>query len=379
MKWWSLIPNTNCLFAIDSESIVNKTEVKFTNNPLKGFKQSNGESKVKIKPTGGFQLTNFVKAEGTELLTYRSLAISNTNLIFDTHIYLPEEFTLILKCRIYNNSVFLSSNGSYRVLQYYTTEKNVWKVSDGLYVSGADYTDAEAMRSYSTIQTVILKGSISQKNVELITDYGTFSIPSNSVAYTTGALNTARVMNSVGNGTSTTNRLDSDVIAYGLFDKIFTPEEISLTLNSIDEQFLLNKISDVYFAFNKELSDKYTNELHYNPKDSIKLLEAKQDTSPTELYMKFSQTTLTDNLIVSRLYKNMKTITDVILEEGQPIVAKLFLYERGTGTLIKTTTSDIKGQFYFYNLSKDYEYRVTSNDPKYQFRTITKTYEEFQR
>ena len=53
---------------------------------------------------------------------------------------------------------------------------------------------------------------------------------------------------------------------------------------------------------------------------------------------------------------------------------KLFLYERNTGVLIKTTFSDTEGNFSFLNLNKDLEYFVTANDNKYQFQSVIKNY-----
>ena len=74
------------------------------------------------------------------------------------------------------------------------------------------------------------------------------------------------------------------------------------------------------------------------------------------------------------LYKNIKSITDIVLEEGVPVVTKLYLYERHTGQLIKVTSSNSLGIFSFLDLEVDLEYIVRASDSKYQFHSIIKDY-----
>ena len=74
------------------------------------------------------------------------------------------------------------------------------------------------------------------------------------------------------------------------------------------------------------------------------------------------------------MYKNTKTITDIVLEEGLPVITKLYLYERYTGELLKVTSSNSKGQFTFLDLKEDIEYIIRASDNKYQFQSILKDY-----
>ena len=375
MKWWSVVPNAVCIFAIDSESNVNSSTVSMVNQPSNLLKQS-VVGKASKRIVSGYTLKNFIIDPNTNYLSYKSLYLNNTNLTLGPDITIPTDFTFILKCKVYNNSVFLSNNNSYRGLQFLPTERSTWKLE--VFTTGDTASKADFERSLSAIHTIILRGSIAQINIEMITDFGTFILPNNSPIFTS-FLGPTRVFNSIGTGTSSVDRPDTDIIAYGLFNKIFTDDELDSIQRKIDEQFLLDsRTVKKTMKFNSKISSNIIFKLNFKIKDTIKVSSIIEDSSPVPTYMRFNRTLLPNLYASSKLYKNMKDISDTILEEGQPIIAKLFLYERGTGTLLKITTSDIHGRFHFYNLSRDYEYRVTSNDPKYQFRTITKTYEDFE-
>ena len=87
-----------------------------------------------------------------------------------------------------------------------------------------------------------------------------------------------------------------------------------------------------------------------------------------------------NNMLLEKIYtKNLKiskyhSISDYILEEGQPIISKIFLIERITGQLIATTVSNLSGCFEFKDIDKNLEYIVVSPHKQYQFKSVLKDY-----
>lgn len=379
MKWWEIAPS--CIFALDADSIVTKSDVYFTNNANRSLKSYTGVNRIETSSTAGLRYNKLSYEENIKIYTYKSLKLNDTHLIFDTPVLLPNEFTFILKCKVNVSSLLLSNNGSNYGLTFGTGEMNSsddsrWRISG--YNTGQDFLKNDLDRfNKGGIQTVILKGNIATKSVVFITDYGSYLIPSDSPAFQ--SFLQSRTYTTIGySHTGAAWRPNLDIIAYGLFDKIFTGTEISQVLESIDSQFLL-KTSDL----KPTTGSGTTLNNHSNPgrfvltNIPLNVGSILKTSKPIATKFKTVFNIISPEIgVQSLLYKDMKTISDVILEEGQPVIAKLFLYERGTGTLLKTTISDVKGRFNFYNLSRNFEYRVTSNDPKYQFRTITKTYEE---
>lgn len=376
MKWWQIPQNCNCIFALDAESSVQSDKVFFTNNINRFLTYQTGTSKTSLTLTSGTELKNHSPTTPLRYKTYKTLSINGSNLIFDTPIRLTNEFTIILKCRVRAHSLFLSQKGINYGLTFGTdtaSNAKLWRI-DG-FLAGSEIPASTKEQSYDDIiQTVILKGNISSKSVTFKTDYGTYTIPMESDSFQ--RFLKEQTFDTLGySPTDTTWPPDADIICYGLFDKILSEETITQILKNVDETFLLKSspISlnerKLYETFNLNLKTLEG----YKPLDVYKSLSFK---NPREA----SITTLReDTIIVSLSFENLLytdtfTLSDIVLEEGIPTQTKLFLLEKNTNTLLKSTISDSSGVFHFYNLSPAFDYIITANDPKYQFQSIIKNY-----
>ena len=362
MKWWEIPQNCNCIFALDTNSVTSSSKVYFSNNPEKFLTLQNGNNKVYPGLAIGFKHKNLINEKPLKYHTYKSLIIAKTNLLFSTPILLSESFTFILKCRLRQNSVLMSNNGASFGLTLGIgdsdqIDEGYWRIN-GFNAGDQVYSKKQLVPfAGNYIQTVVLKGSINLKDVSFKTDYGTFQIPSSSPAFQNFLQN--KTYSHIGYTFSEKWQPNIEIIAYGLFDKILTEEEELQIEANLEENFFLKK-SD--FDFKTSLS--------YGESDFL------QGSEPVDGSKTFiNKVKINSDVIVGQtLYKDFENIYDKVLEEGLPVKVKLFLYERNTGVLIKTTFSDTEGNFSFLNLNKDLEYFVTANDNKYQFQSVIKNY-----
>ena len=377
MKWWEMTSNCNCIFALDSQSDIVADKVFFSNNSNRFLTILNGNEKVRRSKMGGITRKTFEFISPIKSYSYDCLAIYKTNLLFDNPIVLPKNFTIILRCSVRDYTILLSNTSVNYGLTFGTgssSDDNLWRF-DG-YTSGLEYnSNLKNISHKDIIQTVVLKGSLDLKDVDIFTDYGEYKIPIESTAFQKFLKNQEYSL--IGHSISDSYwRPNLDIIAYGLFDKVFSEEEVSDVITQIENQFLLKEI--ITSVTNKSLYNLLTigsskNTTSYQPLNLLLSTVYKLPTD-TVIITPTSGKEITYTETLSVLYKKVKDIFDIVLEEGNPIQTKLYLLEKNTNLLIKTTMSNKEGEFYFYNLSTDFEYVVTANDPKYQFQSIIKNY-----
>lgn len=382
MKWWEIPQNCSCVFSIDYDSPVTPDKILFTNNNLRHLKSINGDNLAYKASTSGLIVNNF-KIKGTSpLITYKCLYINGNQYLFDAPITLPNNFTIVLKCKVDKSSLLMSNNASNYGLTFGTGEYAAnddlrWRVQG--FNTGADYPES-VIRSApkDTVDTVILRGDISKKEVEFITNYGRYTIPQDSSAFTGYVQNIQ--FTTMGYSHSGTNwRPTLGVIAYGVFDKIIQDIELDALLSQVDSQFLEHTATVKQKSLNA-LSILDTDFLPKLPlKSSPTLITSLgfnrfSNKINTGILSEYTRSTRFSMEACNILYKSLEQIVDIVLEEGQPVQTTLYLYERRTGVLLKTTYSNKRGEFLFKDLNKDFEYLVTASDPKYQFQSILKNY-----
>ena len=360
MKWWEGYSGVNCTFALDYNSVVTDDKVFFSNDSSKFLSFLNGQSKAKNASTKGFELENFT-FKNVDINQYKSLNISNTDLAFSEPQPIENEFTLILKCRVNQSTVFLcnttSDYGPTFGVGLHNGVVSTWSDDWGWSCSGFLPPDKTPNKSVFDIKTLVIKGNMSSKEVYFYTEYGTIQVPKNSTAFTTGFL-IPRTYSTLGYKRPDGSwRINSDIIAYGIFDGILSDSQVENLKNSIDSEFKLNTIKT-------RIENLKTLEEQFQATKSVRpfIKETVLDEEKGQMYS------------YNILYKNIKSITDIVLEEGVPVVTKLYLYERHTGQLIKVTSSNSLGIFSFLDLEVDLEYIVRASDSKYQFHSIIKDY-----
>ena len=376
MNWWEIIPEVNCIFAIDATSKYTSSKVFFANNINRFLTNYSGNNKVSLTGTFGWKYKNLELILPMEKYIYKALNFNDVNMIFDVPILLPNEFTFILKCKVNTTTVFISNNGQDYGMVYGTdtNSASVWHIKD--FVTDTLEYSKQQFESvkFNNIQTVILKGNIADKDVTFITDYGSYKVPKDSVAF--NSFLKSQTYTTLGHThSSTAHSLKVDIIAYGLFNKNFSDTDVSQILSCIDKQFKI-KTSPIKIL-NRSRVDaiQFLNVFKPKLKELNKIYEIFN--SAVSRYQGVT-TVLNDNIsslnVINCLYKNTYSIKDIVLEEGLPVQSKLYLYDKATGELLKTTVSNIKGEFLFIDLNTNFEYIVTATDPKYQFQSIIKDY-----
>ena len=377
LKWWEVPQNCECLFALDSDSVITEDSIISPSNNTSNYLVTKDSAKGKVFKNfaGGFASKNFTTVIDTFYL-YKTLRLNAINLIFNEKIPLTKQQTWFLMCKLNGNSVLSTglSNTShgltYDITGTDTKYSRNWRVAG--FVTGSDYDFNKRVNSSDPLHKVFVKVDMDTRDISIKTDYGTYTEP-----YDRNTTFSSPYDLKVIGYEDVYWYPKIDIIAYGLFDGILTEEEISLMVTAVDDSYLisskeitfknsdrgtslnlkdsLSKLSFINLEINKRLKNVYSK-------------ESKPFTSSLKLFEHEIKTS-------AKLYKNLKNISDVVLEEGLPAKqVTVFLNERNSGILLKTTKSDEKGEFSFYNLSSDLEYTVTANDSKYQFGSIIKNY-----
>ena len=393
MAWWSKIkPDSECLFAIDSNSVLEADKLFFTNKPSRYLTFLKSKNRTRIGTVRGQ-----ISQEGGLVKEYKALKIDRTNLLFDYPLQLPNNFTIILKCTVNTSSKFLSNNGS-DFGPAYKVDPNSSIPEEGSWVLEGFRPDTTILGNQRfeqryDLQTVILSGSIDSKNVYIETNYGKELIPANSESFRTFLV--SQSLSTVGAGVGEPSwSLHADIIAFGVFSSILTEEEIEDILLEVDKDFLIGYVNT---GRNYKTPQDYLHQGYFNIKDK-NYLDLEQHKIPFLGGLSFKPDTLFTNLkrgdpeevlpilgvslsdkissleSLSVLYRNMFSIRDIVLKEEYPIKTKLYLYEKNQGSLIKVTVSDQEGVFQFNNLNPELEYIVRASDNSYQFKSILKDY-----
>lgn len=376
--WWNILPDVTSLFAFDFNSAVDLRTgaIASTNNSDNFLYNEQNTVAFKKEIISAPKEENFIPFFDNKIYTYKTLKLLKSNFIFSNPFSIPESFTFILKVKINSRSVFLNTNLSdnsgnlltYESPDYVNSAENRsnWRIS-GFY-TGSDYKEENRRFTKDCLKTVIMKGSILEKKLEIITDYGTYNVPITASIFNILSDKQYSVL-----GYTYANRdwgVDANIVAYGLFNKNLSMDQVNNVLSQIDKEFLVN-VKDIIYNSLKPINVKKTNITH-TTKNNFTVF------ANTPYYSKtfnFASAALNPTVeIKDYSIQNYKILEDYVYEEGVPVKTKLYLYERYSGELISKTWSDKNGYFIFKNLDSSLEYVVTSNDKKHQFKSIIKNY-----
>lgn len=372
MAWWNQYPGINPVFTFDGSSPVGSgVGMAHNTNIVNNIYQGAGRvfpSSILISSEEGVQ-------------GYQTLRFNKSELQLSPSIKIPEDFTMILKVKLYGSSIFLSNNGSNYGLTYGTGSS---ETSDGLWrLSG--YTPPQDNRNLQqrlkedlpNIFDVVLKGNIVTKACTLTVNGTTHVIPPSSGVFGSFLVPGYSFTTLGYSYNNSTWGVDSDVIAYGLFDKEMTENQIEQVFLNIDLQFKKtpSKLASQVFHILPTTPKNITTSYGYY---TTQLIEVLKDSPIFEHNKKFQYplNTVESGRNFNLLFKNVQNISDQVLEEGVPVSVKLFLYHKATGQLVKTTVSASNGWFSFYDLDSEQEYIVSASDNKKQFKSIIKDYDK---
>lgn len=370
--WWNMIANSNSIFALDSTSKIEfeGSVLRYANNPNSYFiSEYFVKNAIEKSDCYGIKTTNY-----NQLLdyfySYKSLRFKKIRFRFKEVLNYPENFTLILYTKVYSNSCFLgkSSTGAdhgpiwERVPVNSQTQIYNWRYDSEVTGQNYSYTKREEVLN-PHISYVVYTGNLGTGKVKAYTPYGLYDLTTSKHFKSDVNIDLLGYSNNSWN-------IDADIIAFGVFDKEFTIEEISSVLSKIETDFKIDQ---------KVMSTSNTTQFLTN--NSMKEVITTSERIKMNVYNFYKPIIQkSNNMLSEKIYtKNLKiskyhNISDYILEEGQPIISKIFLIERITGQLIATTVSNLSGYFEFKNIDKNLEYIVVSPHKQYQFKSVLKDY-----
>lgn len=366
-KWYNVLPGVNCVFAMDYDCPVNYngTVVNYTNNNSKTLTALDGlVNKVYKTEFSAYKVKGYRYLLDT-IYKYKALRLDNINFRAPAPIILPENCTVIFVGKVESSSVFMS--GENRVNHGLCIDnhgdanyRHSWRIDSAIFRSPHNITEKDSTKFGTYVDTVILKGNKFTTNVECITSYGTFKHNSN------GYINKQVPHFPIIGFQDNAFKPDAYIVAYGVFDKQLSQEEIDTVLEKIDEQFLVSSSSSSSITVQKlskyEVDlDSYLGIPNMVELKSHKVIEGSA-LIDTEYYIK--------DININE-YGEIK---DYIYEEEEPTNTKLFLIDRDTGKHIATTFSNSNGYFEFKSIDKSREYLVVAPHLNYQFRAIVKDY-----
>lgn len=366
-KWYNAIPGVNCVFAMDYDCPVNYngTVVNYTNDNSKTLTALDGlVNKVYKTEFSAYKVKGYRYLLDT-IYKYKALRLDNINFRAPAPIILPENCTVIFVGKVESSSVFMSRENRYNhglCIDNHNdgNYRHSWRIDSAIFRSPHNITEKDSTKFGTYVDTVILKGNKFTTNVECITSYGTFKHNSN------GYINQQAPHFSIIGYQENTFRPNAYVVAYGVFDKQLSQEEIDTVLEKIDEQFLVSSSSSSGITVQKlskyEVDlDSYLGTPNMLDIKSHKVLEG-------------SVLIDTEHYIKDININEYGEIKDHVYEEEEPTATKLFLIDRDTGKHIATTFSNSNGYFEFKSIDKSREYLVVAPHLNYQFRAIVKDY-----
>ena len=368
-KWYNVLPGVNCVFAMDYDCPVNYngTVVNYTNNNSKTLTALDGlVNKVYKTKFSAYKVKGYRYLLDT-IYKYKALRLDNINFRAPAPIILPENCTVIFVGKVESSSVFMS--GENRVNHGLCIDnhgdanyRHSWRIDSAIFRSPHNITEKDSTKFGTYVDTVILKGNKFTANVECITSYGT--IKHNSNGYINKQVPHFPIIGYQDNAF----KPDAYIVAYGVFDKQLSQEEIDTVLEKIDEQFLVSSSSSSSSSITVQKLSKYEVDL-----DSYLGI-------PNMVELKSHKVIEGSVLIDTEYYikdiniNEYGEIKDYIYEEEEPTNTKLFLIDRDTGKHIATTFSNSNGYFEFKSIDKSREYLVVAPHLNYQFRAIVKDY-----
>lgn len=368
-KWYNVLPGVNCVFAMDYDCPVNYngTVVNYTNDNSKTLTALDGlVNKVYKTEFSAYKVKGYRYLLDT-IYKYKALRLDNINFRAPAPIILPENCTVIFVGKVESSSIFMSREDGYNYglcIDNFNDAnlRHSWRIDSAIFRSPHNITEKDSTRFGTYVDTVILKGNKFTTNVECITSYGTFKHNSNMY------INQQAPHFSIIGYQDNTFKPDAYIVAYGVFDKQLSQEEIDTVLEKIDEQFLVSSSSSSSSSITVQKLSKYEVDL-----DSYLGI-------PNMVELKSHKVIEGSALIDTEYYikdiniNEYGEIKDYIYEEEEPTNTKLFLIDRDTGKHIATTFSNSNGYFEFKSIDKSREYLVVAPHLNYQFRAIVKDY-----
>ena len=368
-KWYNILPGVNCVFAMDYDCPVNYngTIINYTNNNSKTLTALDGlVNKAYKTEFSAYKVKEYRYLLDT-IYKYKALRLDNINFRAPDPIVLPENCTIIFVGKVESSSVFMGREEIYNWGLRIDNSNNEdyrhsWRVDSAVFKSLHNITEKDSTRFGTYVDTVILKGNKFTTNVECITSYGT--IKHNSNKYISQQVPHYSIIGYKDN----IYRPDAYIVAYGIFDKQLSQEEIDTVLGKIDEQFLVSSSSSSSSSITVQKLSEYEVDL-----DSYL-------GTPNMVEIKSHKVVEGSALIDTEYYikdiniNEYGEIKDYIYEEEEPTATKLFLIDRDTGKHVATTFSNSNGYFEFKSIDKSREYLVVAPHLNYQFRAIVKDY-----
>ena len=368
-KWYNVLPGVNCVFAMDYDCPVNYngTIVNYTNDNSKVLTALDGlVNKVYKTEFRAYKVKEYRYLLDT-IYKYKALRLDKVNFRAPDPIILPENCTVIFVGKVESSSIFMSRENRYNhglCIDNHTNEnsRHSWRIDSAIFRSPHKRTEKDSTRFGTYVDTVILKGNKFTTNVECITSYGT--IKHNSNKY----INQQAPNFSIIGFQDNLYKPDAYIVAYGVFDKQLSQEEIDTVLEKIDEQFLVSSSSSSSSSITVQKLSKYEVDLN-SYLGTPNMLELK-----SHKVVEGSVLVDTEYYIKDININEYGEIKDYIYEEEEPTATKLFLIDRETGKYIATTFSNSNGYFEFKSIDKSREYLVVAPHLNYQFRAIVKDY-----
>lgn len=370
--WWNIVTNSNPIFAIDSTSQIEfkGSVLRYANNPNSYFISDYFvKNAVEKSNCYGIKTANYTQLFDY-FYTYKSLRFKKIRFRFKEVLNYPENFTLILYTKVYTNSYFLgksktgADHGPAWERVPVNSQQYVYNWRYDLEITGQNYSYTKREEvSNPHISYVVYTGSLATGKVKAYTPYGLYNLT------TSKHFKSDVNIDLLGYSDNSWN-IDADIIAFGVFDKEFTTEEISSVLSKIETDFKIDQKVMSTSNTDQRLVGSSTAEI-ITASEKIKM-------NLYNFYKPVIQKS--NNLLLEKVYtKNLKiskysNISDYIYEEGQPVISKIFLIERITGQLVATTISNQSGYFEFKDVDKNLEYMVISPHKQYQFKSVLKDY-----
>lgn len=371
-NWWNIIPNTQCLFALDYNSQINPegTEIIFTN---KNGNKATSKSKIK----GGFYKSTVTQFKGKDYsylldkyYTYRAIRLEKSVPVLSTPILIPDDATIVLVCRFIGGSQLMGRGVAWRVKSPHSNLYNyTWKVDEPSSTKRPsifnqfDERFREAYSSNIPIESVAFRLKKSERLIKVKSSFGDYELDGGNFLST----RYSDKISTLGPENNYESELpDVYIIAYGMFDRQLTDDELQTIFNKIDEEFLVEEI-----PLNMERTENGLKWFDVSP-DTQDLTPIRQVKFLSDIKGVIS--TSSDTKVKDTTIKEYGIISDYVYEEEEPTETKLFLINRDTGAYIATTYSNKEGYFEFKNIDKTLEYLVVAPHLNYQFRAIVKDY-----
>lgn len=388
MAWYD-IPGVNCVFSLDHNSRLNSSSASrvYYSNDVNRYLNVNSPSTTRVRKEflTGTEIKNFEFIGSEAVKSYLTLRLENAFLTFQTPPSMPEEFTLFLKTKLNGPSIFLDSDNTsggygpcfnYETLGQADTVWYTWRMSG--FTSGQEYSPSVRERGKNSISTLIIKGSRITKEALMITDYGTYVLnEETSTVFGSGGIfkDTTLIQMGYSSGPGTWDP-NANIVAYGLFDKDLSLEQLDKVIKDIDNEFLFSDETIKLNKSNIKLDFSFKN---YFKKTSI-YNSNHHLTSTTKILKPLNIDYKTTSFVPEIPQIDIESpkridLKDFVYEEEVPVQTELYLLERHSGQILKRTRSNTQGFFEFKDLDPELEYIIISPDIKYQYKSVIKDYD----